>query len=429
MGKRAKIVRQDPALALMSIVRSAPHRRAARGLDVRQAFDGTELRVLGPYYLTDLDQTVLLVLLYLARAGQQLNSGDPAHAALEPRGAAETFEQWSYRSTFSRLAREVYSYEPGGEQYAELRESVDRLRAVVVIARVGDSSADSRLLSVAAEGDSLRVTLCWRLAQVLAGGQYAGVDLAERRNLGSATARILHAYLSGSLRAGESVMIASLDTLAERVYGQPSADAARRKRRQRARTALNEIGQLDGWRVKWEGHGVWVTRARRLGHTSAANESRHHGVEVTKARRLGHGTIDTNYSNTTTTADRGGNDFHTQGLDWSALSALTDDYKALIDENIRRCVPGRQQDVLDEVAGNVQNKTARNPASLARKFIQLANTGDFKIEKGLAIRAARAARKKREKDCLAARAAAATAKKPDPSVVTKNISRLREIIS
>lgn len=323
------VARHDPALSIMDVVRAAPHRKKAPGpLDVTQRHNGAEIRVQGPYFLTELDQTVLLVLLALGYAsGKALPPDDPAHAELEPRGGARSEWQWIIRTSYSSLAQVTYRARPGGKNIAAVIEALDRLRAVTVIVRAGDESADSRLLSARTCGDDIVVTLCGRLAAGLfTDAHYIQIDLADRLSLTGSVARIIHAWLCGRIKEGDGVWVVSLDDLTARVYGPITAKSStisiagkarrktraargrprdektvaadrQRKRRERIRRALQEIAELPRWIIVIE---VDNARIERKGRVRAESESRartdghgESGNAVTDARTLGHAVIAT----------------------------------------------------------------------------------------------------------------------------------------
>jgi hypothetical protein len=150
----------------------------------------------------------------------------------------------------------------GGGGYKRMIDLLTDLSSVIVYRRVRKNGSTSRLISFKHNGDRMTILVNWRLAAaVLGGGQFARISLFERKDLKTAAAKILHAWLCCHMRPGSSFMGSqgvALDTLIPHVWGKRPAmhDTAIRKRRMALRDALSEIGALGGWAV---------TNARRHG--------------------------------------------------------------------------------------------------------------------------------------------------------------------
>ena len=114
-----------------------------------------------------------------------------------------------------------------------------------------------RLLSfVVREDGRLTVAINARLAEAIGGNQYVGMVLGERRMLRGDVARIMHAWLSAWLRAGECKAI-RLDTLAKRIWAETEKGNLH-KRRQLVRRAMNALVEV-GWRIEISGRGQRAT--------------------------------------------------------------------------------------------------------------------------------------------------------------------------
>jgi hypothetical protein len=155
-----------------------------------------------------------------------------------------------------------------GRSYAQVRECIDRLAAVTVfVNRHGVSTPPMRLLSRIIKDDGhIKIALNERLAMAFA-HQYVEVDLEERQLLHTDAAKILHAYLSATLRRG-GMFKYTVDTLAFHIYGEnnPKKDL-RRKRRERTREALKSISQLPGWAASMSNGIAYVSRGSGEGST------------------------------------------------------------------------------------------------------------------------------------------------------------------
>ncbi len=154
------------------------------------------------------------------------------------------------RSSYRALAAEIgYSQ---SEETRHLRECVERLWSVSIIVQNGKRREGFRLLSMYAskegEGDGeLCVALNPLLAQSVMGGRHARVIMDEVRALDSDVARLIHQRLCGWIDPGKSGAV-TMATLAGYVWPDAATPAAARKRHQRVRSALVELGRL-GWRV------------------------------------------------------------------------------------------------------------------------------------------------------------------------------------
>lgn len=300
--KEITYAKHDPAMALMPIVRTAYRggknertkksgkfnakktggceSKETNAFDITQEFEGGSIRMMGTYYLTPSDQSLLLALLGIAGAEPHTLS---AESDTEPESML--WEQLScYRdatnketvfvdTTLYRLSDLVYG-ERSEERYELLHESILRITAITVEITAQEEEeqgkrkgkckrwSSSRLISYAGgDTDRVQVAINWRLAQAVAGVdvQHVRISLAERHALNDERAQIIHGWLSAWLRPGRTGNIAT-DTLAEKVYGASATGSTQSMRRKRTREALQLINELPGWSVTSNKSGIHQIR-------------------------------------------------------------------------------------------------------------------------------------------------------------------------
>ncbi len=110
------------------------------------------------------------------------------------------------KGSYRALAREV-GYQEGGDQFRAIRECIERLWTVSIIAQNGRKRQGFRLLSEYASDDAegrLYVALNPLIAQaVMGGGQHVRISMDEVRALDSEAARLLHQRLCGWIDPGK----------------------------------------------------------------------------------------------------------------------------------------------------------------------------------------------------------------------------------
>lgn len=155
------------------------------------------------------------------------------------------------KGSFYTLASAIGMSADGGKNYKLMRESIERLWGVSVIAEKNGKRRGFRLLSEYATDErkeQLFVALNPRIAACILGdARHCRIELSEVRQLESDSTRILHQRLCGWIDQGKSGK-ASLETLISYVWSDDATDAAIRKRRQRIREALAELHSI-GWTV------------------------------------------------------------------------------------------------------------------------------------------------------------------------------------
>lgn len=272
----SRIVRYDPALCAAPVFQ--PVWRGDRPkLNLKFTFSGVVWRWRGPEQLGIGEQTLLLVLLELA-AEQFEKDGTADGASRHIESSLYDLDE-SRRPRIARLTVSFYALcrrlgcSAGGSAMIQRRAELQRLCEVTVWARQEDGvEFQSRLLAWEVGDDQgVTVVLNWRLADILFGGQFSPVCLAERLSLRSECARALHCALSLRIRPGKT-MAFHLDKLSTYIWadagngprrsrieqvGTESPNAvARRRRRKQMLGALSEITALATWSVKTTVNGA-----------------------------------------------------------------------------------------------------------------------------------------------------------------------------
>lgn len=276
--------RQDPALGIAPVFTALPRRKPGERpkLDVRQTFNGAEIQWRGPDALGPSDQSVLLVLLALGAvqnlrvsANSNTETARALRAGLDIEGDVENETFVGVEATWRELIQALGLKGRGGSTRDQVRRSVQRLADVGVWVTVGGITIRSRLLSWHV-GDENRVTIAlnWRLSRAICGGHYSRVSLAERRQLRSDAAQLLHSWLSSCLRPGHTRRF-HIGTLVERVWFGQGKGSTLRTRQSVLKIALRDIGQLPGWTVELEQLTATIGRGRHISDASASGRRRH----------------------------------------------------------------------------------------------------------------------------------------------------------
>ena len=111
------------------------------------------------------------------------------------------------------------------------------------------------------EDGRLIIRLNWRLAGAIFGsdGDYAKIDLNERRSLKKDPSKTLHRWLSAHLWSGRSEYIL-YETLIKHIWSQEATPSAQRKRLERLKNEiLPELGTLPQWKIKTNTRGAQIT--------------------------------------------------------------------------------------------------------------------------------------------------------------------------
>ena len=251
--------RHDPAHCLAPGLFRALKRgeRKRSKLDVTYDYgDGKRIEFSGPEPLGADDLRILQGLVAMAGpSGLVLGpepktpGGQQLRLFLEPKWEAVETDAMVVKGSYRALAREVgYA---NIDDSKPIRECIERLWKVSIIAQNGRKRQGFRLLSEYASDDAegrLYVALNPLIAQaVMGGGQHVRISMDEVRALDSETARLLHQRLCGWIDPGKTGK-AAIDTLCGYVWPSEASGATMRKRRQRVREALPELIAL-GWTV------------------------------------------------------------------------------------------------------------------------------------------------------------------------------------
>lgn len=291
----SKFAKLDPAHVLDGLF--VPTAQKGQALyDVCGQFDGGEISFKG-VQLSVAHQSVLLSI--AARTGRQPNTegvviagtandllarvAEPAEQltdeqlelARQAQQIARTGE--AKKHDFSLVKTSAYSLlvdagmKTGASDYHKLRELLHEMATVVMYRNIKGTGGTSQLLSFQHQKDKFVVSLNWRLADAIFGGQNIHVSLTERHLLSeSPVAKILHTWLSAYIRPGQSLMAghgAEVDTLIRHVWGnRPASESTLKQRRRRIREALGAINALRGWTTSVEGSHAFISRPKLLEH-------------------------------------------------------------------------------------------------------------------------------------------------------------------
>ncbi|SER88582.1 replication protein C, IncQ-type [Giesbergeria anulus] len=289
----SKFAKLDPAHVLDGLFVPTAHKGQAL-YDVCGQFDGGEISFKG-VQLSVAHQSVLLSI--AARTGRQPSAegvviagtandllaqvAEPAEQltdeqlelARQAQQIARTGE--AKKHDFSLVKTSAYSLlvdagmKTGASDYHKLRELLHEMATVVMYRNIKGTGGTSQLLSFQHQKDKLVVSLNWRLADAIFGGQNIHVSLTERHLLSeSPVAKILHTWLSAYIRPGQSLMAghgAEVDTLIRHVWGnRPASESTLKQRRRRIREALGAINALRGWTTSVEGSHAFISRPKLL---------------------------------------------------------------------------------------------------------------------------------------------------------------------
>lgn len=243
---------QEPALAIAPVFLVLKKSARAK-LDVTFKFGTSTLQWRGADALGIPEQSVLLALLSIA--GQQPFSIDPNSAVGDK---AKLFAQLScvgpqscvavvkahWRKIESVAGYSVHS----GKNIANIKLAVQRLAETTIWECRDGIKYESRLVSwIYGSDNGVIIALNRRATDAIYGHQFIKISLDERNTLPDESAKALHAYLSGSMRAG-STRRHTIDKLQAHIWSGEVTGSTRRSRNERLRRALLAIDQLPAWR-------------------------------------------------------------------------------------------------------------------------------------------------------------------------------------
>lgn len=265
--------RHDPAHCLAPLFRSLQKGDRKRfKLDVVYVYgDDQRIEFSGPEPLGADDLRILQGLIAMAGPKGLILSPSPStEAGQQLRLALEVDDpKWDVlnqnalviKGSYGELAREIGYANPNDTR--PIRDCIERLWKVSIIVQSGKKRQGFRLLSEYASNEysgALHVALNPRIAQAILGERpHARIELAEVRGLSGDAARIIHQRLCGWIDSGKSGRV-GIDTLTAYAYPAVASAVTTRKRKERARGALEEIKAV-GWTVDEYAEGKYqITR-------------------------------------------------------------------------------------------------------------------------------------------------------------------------
>lgn len=257
--------KSDPAISLASLFRPVTRGRRPRGL-VLSAPWGENLTLHFKIHtgLDTKDQSLFLTLVALAGVrgteidkhssgvGRQLwlnlnESGDVSY-----NGPAVVI-----KTSYYELLKEM-DLSMSKASYTSLLESLDRLDGVTFKGETPDAIHPSQKLvtyHVDKVERNITIVLNSRICQALV-GHYVRIELGERAQLDTDTAKVLHAWICAWCGAG-AVKRIGVDNLVLKVWGVDSTSGStKRGRRRLLRLALDRINKLPGWSLREDDRNV-----------------------------------------------------------------------------------------------------------------------------------------------------------------------------
>lgn len=245
---------QEPALAIAPVFLVLQKIKMPRAkLDVTRAFGDSSVRWRGPDALGIPEQSVLLALLSIAP--QQTFSIDPNSAVGDK---AKLLNQLSCEGPQSDVAVVIAHWRKieiaagyrshSGKNITNIKLAVKRLAETTIWERRDGIEYESRLLSwIRGNDNGVIIALNRRATDAIYGKQFVKISLDERNTLPDESAKALHAYLSGSMRAGLTRRL-SISKLQAHIWSGDVTGSTHRSRDETLRAALLAIDQLPAWR-------------------------------------------------------------------------------------------------------------------------------------------------------------------------------------
>lgn len=222
------------------------------------------LEISGLETLDAKDLDILLGVLHIAGKSQtQISGGDADVLALQATGAVHPSHFDTYCAEFSRYEiLALLGRSRGKKEYEAVKESLIRLSKVSfrLEYKYAKQWMSSNLLSASGLDGDCKVVLNRELGHGLV-SNYSRVWFDEREDLSDA-GRILHTFLSGSIReGGKSFISYKVDTLVEHVYGVSVNELERRKLHKYRSEVYEQAVKLS---ALWVGSGV-VVASKKIG--------------------------------------------------------------------------------------------------------------------------------------------------------------------
>lgn len=271
---------QEPALAIAPVFLVLKKTARAK-LDVTRSFGDSSVRWRGPDALGIPEQSALLALLSIA--GQQTFFIDPNNASGDK---AKLLSQLSCEGPQSDVAVVIAHWRKieiaagyrshSGTNIANIKAAVKRLAETTVWECRDGIEYESRLLSwIRGNKNGVIIALNRRATDAIYGKQFIKISLEERNTLPDESAKALHAYLSGSMRAGSSRRLI-ITKLQAHIWNGEVSGSTSRSRDETLRAALLAIDLLPAWRcVLLSGGQVDIRRINEstIQHKTAVNDS------------------------------------------------------------------------------------------------------------------------------------------------------------
>lgn len=259
--------RHDPAHCLAPGLFRSLRRgdRRSMKLDIIYDYgDGNRIEFSAPEPLGVDDMRILQGLVAMAGPAGLLLSPDPKTEAgqqlrliLEPKWDAVQQDAMVVKGSYRALAKEIGYANP--DDTRPIRDCIERLWKVSIIAQNGKKRQGFRLLSEYASDDSdgkLFVALNPLITRAVMGGKHSRINMDEVRALDTDPARLVHQRLCGWVDPGKSGRV-EIDTLCSYVWPEHTTNANTMKtRRQTVRKAMAEMAAI-GWTVGEYARGKW----------------------------------------------------------------------------------------------------------------------------------------------------------------------------
>ena len=282
---RFEFALQEPALAIAPVF-LVLRKTAREKLDVTRSFGESAVRWRGPDALGIPEQSALLALLSIA--GQQSFSIDP-NSALGDK--AKLLNQLSCEGPQSDVAVVIAHWRKieiaagysshSGKNITNIKSAVKRLAETTIWEYRDGIEYESRLLSwIRGNDNGVIIALNRRATDAIYGKQFIKISLGERNTLPEEFAKALHAYLSGSMRAGSSRRL-TISKLQAHIWSGEVTGSTRRNRDKKLRAALLAIDLLPAWRcVLLPGGQVDIRRISEstIEHKTAVNDRAPKGI-------------------------------------------------------------------------------------------------------------------------------------------------------
>jgi hypothetical protein len=263
--------RHDPGHCHASLFRSLQKgTRTKQGMDITYKFGKESLRFVC-YNLLGVEEMIFLQV-FVALAGKdkryikldgsaKTELGRSLAKLLDPQDDAIFMKSLIIKNeTFYRILKES-GYDPHkSENIERLKESMFRLANVTLRVTSKERIFATTLLSysINVETNLVSIALNPLVTESIFGQRsYTRIDLSEVRSLKTDPARILHERLCAWVWPGETKKV-HIDKLTAYIWPDKATESTMRKRRERARKALQEICSIGwkGWSVEESKKGI-----------------------------------------------------------------------------------------------------------------------------------------------------------------------------